>query len=171
MEKIIERKHTYWGDIVDHSCKLLRQTTDFTVLFHEIKDSFEIKTNGATFYVPIGTYTTAYYWKNRFYNVYIWRNQTGQYLGSYVNFVSRTTFTTHTVEFCDLIIDLLILPDLSYSILDMEELPLPLNQIENGVVKKEMDAFIQLLDLFMTDLLREVNNDFPHTMMKEYLSS
>ena len=58
--------------------------------------------------IPIGSYTIAYYWKDRPYNLYIWRDNEGKYLGSYFNIVRNTYMADTLVSFEDLIIDILV---------------------------------------------------------------
>lgn len=86
-DEIIERKIRYDSIVVDHICMLLKAQNQHVVLFHEIMDSFTMKAGTIKLTIPIGSYTIAYYWKDRPYNLYIWRDNEGNYLGSYFNIV------------------------------------------------------------------------------------
>lgn len=162
MASVMERKHTYWKEIVEHRCKCLQKNHNRVVLFHEIKEAFQIPFQETTFTIGLGTYTTAFYWKDRPYNVYVWRNHAGDYVGSYFNFVRETHFTKNTVEYLDLIVDVLVLPNQTYHILDLDEPPHSLDIFENGTVQRTLQTFLKTVEQIIFELLDEIYSDFPH---------
>lgn len=85
--EIIERKIRYDSTVVDHTCLLLEKQLQSIVLFHEVQYSFTMTAHRASLTIPKGSYTIAYYWENRPYNLYIWRDKNGMYVGSYFNVV------------------------------------------------------------------------------------
>lgn len=99
-----------------------------------------------TLYIPSGTVTIAYYWDGRPYNVYHWRTPDGRYLGSYFNIVKETSIVENGVSYTDMIIDVMVMPDGSYAVLDEEELPEPLNVFENGFVKRSLEQLLDEVD-------------------------
>lgn len=108
--EIIERKIRYDGTTVDHACLLIEAQQDKIVLYHEVQYSFTMAANDTKLTIPKGSYTIAYYWANRPYNLYVWRDQDGGYLGSYFNIVKNTYITDQVVCFEDLILDIMVLP-------------------------------------------------------------
>ena len=85
--EIIERKIRYNSTIVDHNCLLLEKQSQSIVLFHEVQYSFTMTANDTKLTIPKRSYTIAYYWRDRPYNLYVWRDIKGKYLGSYFNIV------------------------------------------------------------------------------------
>ncbi|PHB03097.1 DUF402 domain-containing protein [Bacillus wiedmannii] len=136
--EIIERKIRYDGTTIDHACLLIEAQQDKIILYHEIQYSFTMTANDKKLTIPKGSYTVAYYWGNRPYNLYVWRDQDGGYLGSYFNIVKNTCITDEVVSFEDLILDIIILPSGEFFILDEDELPESLEQFEDGYVEKAL---------------------------------
>ncbi|HDR6314596.1 DUF402 domain-containing protein [Bacillus wiedmannii] len=136
--EIIERKIRYDGTTIDHACLLIEAQQDKIILYHEVQYSFTMAANDKKLTIPKGSYTVAYYWGNRPYNLYVWRNQDGGYLGSYFNIVKNTCITDEVVSFEDLILDIMILPSGEFFILDADELPESLEQFEDGYVEKAL---------------------------------
>ena len=116
-DKIIERKIRYDSVVVEYNCKLLKVQNQNVVLFHIIQESFTMIADQIKLTIPKGSYPVAYYWKDRPYNLYIWRDNKGKYLGSYFNTVKNTYMTDKLVSFEDLIIDIMVLPNGEYFIL------------------------------------------------------
>ncbi|QNF30107.1 DUF402 domain-containing protein [Metabacillus sp. KUDC1714] len=116
--KIIERKIRYDSTIIEHKCLLLKAQNQQIVLFHKIQNSFTMTAEKAKLTIPKGSYTIAHYWIHRPYNVYIWRDNKGNYLGSYFNLARNTFMTDQFVSFEDMIIDIMVLPNGDYFILD-----------------------------------------------------
>ncbi|WP_078393622.1 DUF402 domain-containing protein [Shouchella patagoniensis] len=161
LKPVIERKQTYFGESIEHTCLLLSHTDEEVVLFHKIDHPFKMQTPIGTMEITDDCYTTAFYWEALPYNVYIWRNASGEYIGCYVNIVEHTEITGTAVVFDDLIVDVLIWPDGSYHILDLDELPEPLEQFKNGVVHHLLNRSIQSLN-WIDQLLNRVHTEFPH---------
>ncbi|KAA0745541.1 DUF402 domain-containing protein [Bacillus sp. AY3-1] len=136
--EIIERKIRYDGTTIDHACLLIEAQQDKIILYHEVQYSFTMAANDKKLTIPKGSYTVAYYWGNRPYNLYVWRDQDGGYLGSYFNIVKNTCITDEVVSFEDLILDIMILPSGEFFILDEDELPESLEQFEDGYVEKAL---------------------------------
>lgn len=136
--EIIERKIRYDGTTIDHACLLIEAQQDKIILYHEVQYSFTMAANDKKLTIPKGSYTVAYYWGNRPYNLYVWRDQDGGYLGSYFNIVKNTCITDEVVSFEELILDIMILPSGEFFILDEDELPESLEQFEDGYVEKAL---------------------------------
>lgn len=160
--KIIERKIRYDSAVVEHTCMLLKAQNQNVVLFHKILDSFTMIANQTKLTIPKGSYTIAYYWKDRPYNLYIWRDNKGNYLGSYFNIVKNTYMTDNLVSFEDLIIDIMVLPNGAYFILDEDELPKPLDLFENGSVQQTLNSLTDSIDIILSQTISETENTYKH---------
>ncbi|MGG4266769.1 DUF402 domain-containing protein [Peribacillus simplex] len=169
--KIIERKIRYDSVTVEHDCLLLKSQNQNVVLFHKVMDSFTMVAGPTKLTIPIGSYTIAYYWKDRPYNLYIWRDYEGEYLGSYFNIVKNTEMTDKLVSFEDLIIDILVLPDGDCFILDEEELPVPLEQFEKGSVKQTLNYLLDSIDSLLSQTISESEKSYKHKDLLPWLNN
>ncbi|MDR9853889.1 DUF402 domain-containing protein [Paenibacillus sp. VCA1] len=154
-QPIIERKIRYDATVVDHDCRLLKLELPKIVLLHKVDKPFTMASGASELTIPAGTYTFAYYWIDRPYNLYFWRDGHGDYLGSYFNIARNTTVTGQAVTFEDLIIDLLVLPDGEYFVLDENELPEPLHRFEGGLVQDALQSLIGRMDGIIRDAKAE----------------
>ena len=68
-----------------------------------------------------GTVSLEYYWLNRWYNVFRFQNTRGALRNFYCNVNMPPAFDGRTLTYVDLDIDIVVAPDLSYSILDRDE--------------------------------------------------
>ncbi|MDA1904545.1 DUF402 domain-containing protein [Bacillus cereus] len=153
--EIIERKIRYDSTTVEHTCLLLEKQLRSIVLFHEVQYSFTMNTHDSSLTIPKGSYTIAYYWEGRPYNLYIWRDKNGMYVGSYFNVVKNTQITDEFVSFEDLIIDILVLPSGEYFILDEDELPEPLEGFEGGYVNEALDVLEEIIQKTLPQIIVE----------------
>lgn len=158
--EIIERKIRYDATTVDHACLLIETQPDKIVLYHEVQYSFTMAANDTKLTIPKGSYTVAYYWRNRPYNLYVWRNQDGSYLGSYFNIVKNTDITDEVVSFEDLILDIMVLPSGELFILDEDELPEPLEHFEDGYVEKALHTVKNTIQESLPNIISETATIF-----------
>ncbi|MDF9761555.1 putative RNA-binding protein associated with RNAse of E/G family [Peribacillus simplex] len=170
-DEIIERKTRYDSFVVEHTCLLLKAQNHHVVLFHEIMDAFTMKAGPIELNIPTGSYTIAYYWKDRPYNLYIWRDNEGNYLGSYFNIVKNTYMADKLLSFEDLIIDIMVLPDGSHFILDEEELPVPLEQFESGSVKQALNSLLDSIDILLSQIIEESGKLYKHYALLPWLNN
>ncbi len=68
-----------------------------------------------------GTISTEYYWLDRWYNVFRFATPSGELRNFYCNINQPPAFDGRTLTYVDLDIDVLVAPDLSYTILDQDE--------------------------------------------------
>lgn len=68
-----------------------------------------------------GTVSYEYYWLDRWYNIFQFREPTGELRNYYCNINMLPTFEKDTLDYVDLDIDVLVRPDLSYVVLDRDE--------------------------------------------------
>jgi protein associated with RNAse G/E len=68
-----------------------------------------------------GTRTIEYYWRDRWYNVFRFLNDDGQTRLFYCNVNTPPILEGNTLSYIDLDIDVLVQPDFSYAVLDLDE--------------------------------------------------
>lgn len=163
---IIERKICFDSTVVDHHCSLLKIDHHKIMLLHKIKKSFSMVTDQKELTIPKGSYTFAYYWADKPYNLYFWRDTKGNYLGAYFNIVRNTTITENMVSFEDLIIDILVLPNGEFFILDENELPEPLHCFEDGYVYRVLNSLINVIDILIQNVNLETENLFKYAAIE-----
>src|SRR5712692_6767860 len=71
--------------------------------------------------IPRGTRTIEYYWLDRWYNVFRFLEDDGRTRLYYCNVNTPPTLENNTLNYIDLDIDILVQPDFSYQVLDVEE--------------------------------------------------
>ncbi|HSL54419.1 MAG TPA: DUF402 domain-containing protein [Pyrinomonadaceae bacterium] len=70
--------------------------------------------------ISSGTISTEYYWLDRWYNVFRFSNLDGELKNYYCNVNQPPGFDGRVLSYIDLDIDVLVAPDLTYKILDVE---------------------------------------------------
>ncbi|WP_156028895.1 DUF402 domain-containing protein [Sporosarcina sp. D27] len=169
MEDIIERKIKYNTEIVDYKCKLLELKGRNLKLFHVIETPFTMIAGNVGLTIPKGSYTVAYFWEDRPYNLYFWRNSDGEYLGAYFNIVKNTIISSDMVSFEDLILDILVFPDGEYYILDEDELPVSIDIFEEGYVKSSLNMLTSTLFVILEEIKSEAVSKYNHKSLSAYL--
>lgn len=154
---VIERKKRYDGTVTEYRCRLVRRREREMVLLYAIPQPFKLNAASWTVHIPAGTYTVAYYWEHLPYNVYHWRTPAGISLGSYFNIVKDTCIAENCVSYTDMIVDVMVMPNGDYAVLDEDELPAPLDVFENGRVKSSVDQLLRHLDEVMRYLYEETD--------------
>jgi protein associated with RNAse G/E len=71
--------------------------------------------------IDAGTISTEFYWLDRWYNVFRFSEAEGKLKSFYCNVNMPPTFDGNVLTYVDLDIDVLVQPDFSYQILDLEE--------------------------------------------------
>lgn len=98
-------------------CRLLDRQGDAAVLDHRLTRDREV----AGVRLEAGMRTMAYFWTTRAYNVYHWMLPDGGTVGFYFNAARDTVLYADCVEWTDLALDLLVLPDRQTTWIDEEE--------------------------------------------------
>jgi protein associated with RNAse G/E len=68
-----------------------------------------------------GTRSREYYWTNRWYSIFRFRQPSGELRNYYCNINAPAAFDGRLLSFVDLDIDILVAPDFSFRILDEDE--------------------------------------------------
>ena len=71
--------------------------------------------------IQLGTRTIEYYWLDRWYNVFQFLNKDDQTRLFYCNINMPPAFAGDMLSYIDLDIDIVVQPDFSYQVLDLEE--------------------------------------------------
>ena len=71
--------------------------------------------------IAAGTISTEFYWLDRWYNVFRFSEPDGKLKSFYCNVNMPPTFDGKVLSYIDLDIDVLVQPDFSYQILDLED--------------------------------------------------
>ena len=71
--------------------------------------------------IRAGTRSTEYFWTDRWYNVFRFREPTGELRCFYCNVNMPPQLSEGRLTFVDLDVDILVAPDFSYSVLDEDE--------------------------------------------------
>ena len=71
--------------------------------------------------IEAGTISTEFYWLDRWYNIFRFLQPTGELRNYYCNINVPPVFHQNVLSYIDLEIDILVAPDLSYTILDEDE--------------------------------------------------
>lgn len=83
---------------------------------------FDVEVKHATLgTIPKGTRTVEYYWLDRWYNVFRFLEDEGQTRLYYCNINMPASLNNNELTYVDLDIDILVRPDLSFRVLDVEE--------------------------------------------------
>lgn len=118
-----EVKQLLSGERLEFPCSLLEQTSDRIVLSYYTPAAAQI----ADLDLPAGTLSLGYFWQQYPYNLYHWMDPHGKTLAFYINLSGPVFIGDDFVEWSDLVIDVLILPDatLGYrvQVLDEDEVP------------------------------------------------
>lgn len=169
METVTERKIRYDSGIVEYACVPLDVRERSAVLFHAIRETFTIEAGTREIRVPKGSYTIAYYWTDRPYNLYFMRDGEGKVLGTYFNIVRNTVIDGDLVCYEDLIIDVMVLPDGEILVLDEHELPEPIDRFEDGCVRRAMDALTASLPDVMSAVIADSVGVYRHDRFLPWL--
>ncbi|MDQ4075132.1 MAG: DUF402 domain-containing protein [Chloroflexota bacterium] len=138
-----EIKERLSGERLEYACQLLEQHPDRLVLRYDLAHSGEV----AGVDLPAGSLCYAYYWINHPYNVYHWMNPAGETIAFYVNLSGPTIIGRDYVEWTDLVVDVLIIPDekLGYrvEVLDEDEIPRDLDHATRQHIDDALDEVMR----------------------------
>ncbi|MCA1606815.1 MAG: DUF402 domain-containing protein, partial [Acidobacteria bacterium] len=71
--------------------------------------------------IAIGTHSLEYYWLDRWYNIFRFAQPDGKLRNYYCNVNLPPTFDGEILSYVDLDLDILVEPDFSYRVLDVED--------------------------------------------------
>ncbi|MCM3903690.1 MAG: DUF402 domain-containing protein [Pyrinomonadaceae bacterium] len=116
---ITVRAHKYDGS--EHrtwNAKVLRQEGSLLVLDATFDKEINHELLGT---ITSGTTSIEYYWLDRWYNIFRFAKPSGELRSYYCNVNVPPTFDGQVLSYVDLDIDILVEPDLSYRVVDLED--------------------------------------------------
>lgn len=112
VQKYDGTEHRTWA------ARVVKQTESLLILDAVFDEEIEHELIGT---IARGTNSAEYYWLNRWYNVFRFSDPGGTLNGFYCNVNMPPTFDGHILQYVDLDIDVLVRPDFSYQVLDLDD--------------------------------------------------
>ena len=136
-------------------CNLMEQRDSLLVFVGEFDTEVTHPDLGR---IQKGTISYEYYWLDRWYNVFRFHEPSGELRNYYCNVCMPPTFEKDILDYVDLDIDVLVQPDLSYSILDRNEYEHAAEAFgySSGLKEKVEDAVKELVELIQTRTLPDI---------------
>jgi len=106
------REHRRWP------ARIAKREGSLLILDAVFEDEIEHDLLGT---IARGTVSTEYYWLDRWYNVFRFSDSGGTLQSFYCNVNQPPSFDGHVLSYVDLDIDVLVAPDLTYKILDLDD--------------------------------------------------
>jgi Protein of unknown function (DUF402) len=120
LPRVTEVKRTLSGRETRFECAILKHDGPHVVVLFVAPRAMCV--HGVD--LPAGTVTFGHFWTDRPYNVYHWLDPvSGLTIGYYVNLSDSTRMADGYLEWRDLIIDVLLLPNGCVAVLDADEVP------------------------------------------------
>ena len=112
MRKYDGREHRRWP------ARIAKREGPLLILDAVFEDEIEHDLLGT---IARGTVSTEYYWLDRWYNVFRFSDADGKLKNYYCNVNQPPSFDGEVLRYIDLDIDVLVAPDLTYKILDLDD--------------------------------------------------
>jgi len=154
-----EVKRTYFGENVIADCYLKGLSKGNGVLKYYFDDIWNV--DGLILQPPM--YTLGYYSEKKPYNVYCWFTESHKLVAYYFNIVDRTKLSPDIFEFRDLIVDVLVYPDLQFNVLDEDEIPKSIDHEVYDLIYKTKDYITNNLDRVISEIEREIKPFSSHS--------
>jgi predicted RNA-binding protein associated with RNAse of E/G family len=116
---VVEIKRTLTGAEKRFDCRLLAGDAHHAVVLWIAPEPMHV--HGVD--LPAGTISFGHFWADRHYNVYHWVDASRRTIGFYFNLADRTQISAETLEWRDLVIDVVATPDGRLDVVDEDELP------------------------------------------------
>lgn len=94
-----------------------------------------------------GTVSYEYFWKNRWFSIFRFHEPDGSLRNFYCNINTPPVFDTNEISYTDLDIDIIVLPDFSYEILDLEEFEKNSTDYAQEIIEKAHEALEELKEM------------------------
>ena len=129
--------------------KVLRQEGTLLVLDAKFDQEIQHDLLGT---IALGTTSIEYYWLDRWYNIFRFAQPTGELRSYYCNVNVPPTFDGQVLSYVDLDIDILVEPDFSYRIVDLEDFELNAERYRysSGTQTNAKGALRELVSLIET---------------------
>jgi uncharacterized protein len=102
--------------------------------------------------IASGTISTEYYWLDRWYNIFRFSDRAGRLKSFYCNVNMPPRFDRQVLSYVDLDMDVLVKPDFSYQVLDLEDFEVNVRAYNYSpeVVENAHAAMAELVQLIET---------------------
>jgi protein associated with RNAse G/E len=100
------------------NAELVRQKDSLLVLDGKFDDDIEHDLLGT---IASGTHSLEYYWLDRWYNIFRFSQPNDELRNYYCNINMPPKFINGILSYVDLDLDILVAPDFSYQVLDLED--------------------------------------------------
>lgn len=102
--------------------------------------------------ISAGTHSLEYYWLDKWYNVFRFAEMDGTLRNYYCNINVPPTFDGETLAYVDLDLDILVTPDLSFQVLDVEDFErnAEIYSYPEEVRTNAREAVAELIDMIQT---------------------
>jgi predicted RNA-binding protein associated with RNAse of E/G family len=111
--------------------------------------------------LPAGTISFGHFWADRHYNVYHWVDAEGRTIGFYFNLADRTRISEASLEWRDLVIDILATPAGRLDVLDEDELPVAVDAEVAAHITDGKAAILDAPDRLMAEIEAASRAFFP----------
>lgn len=102
--------------------------------------------------LPAGTVSFGHFWVDRHYNVYHWVDPAGRTIGFYFNLADQTQISEATLQWRDLVVDILATPAGRLDVLDEDELPAALDAEVAGHIADGRAAILRAPERLMAEI-------------------
>ena len=133
VQEFTEYKRTYFGKVNRFDCSLAeRPSENEIVLLFQTEKKLEFL--GKT--IETDAICFGYFWEDRSYNVYHWRDAKGETILIYFNVSRDTKVGSDKVEWLDLVVDVALIPGKDPVVLDEEEIPENMIEGDREIISK-----------------------------------
>ena len=151
LPSIVEVKRKLSGSENRFNCALLHRDGTHVVVLFVARAAMHV--HGVD--LPAGTVTFGHFWTDRPYNVYHWLDQSsGATIGTYVNVSDRTRIDDDVLEWRDLDVDVLLMPDGRLTVLDEHEVPVDAPVALRTYIEEAKVAVLRTPDALTAELER-----------------
>ena len=151
MTEFTEYKHTYSGETKSFKCRLASKSdSELVIIYEPLKDVKFIGLN-----LERGCVSFGYYWQDRNYNVYHWKNPRGETVFYYYNICRDTKIGSDYVDWVDLIVDVAVRPGHDAEILDEDEIPFSMNRSDLRIIEDTKKHILSNLDQITPEFERK----------------
>lgn len=135
---LTERKRRLDGTVAEFSCEALRVEPGRRALVRFVTPA-ERRLGPGALTLPAGTVTIGHFWSDRSYAVYAFRVN-GVAVGWYCSIVDEVRIEAGRIDYLDLVVDVLIEPAGSATVLDEDELPEDIDPRHRRTINATLEA-------------------------------
>jgi protein associated with RNAse G/E len=154
MKKFIECKRTYFEEKKVFECYLVEKRSSEVVLIYEISAPMEFL--GINF-LP-GSRSFGYFWTEKNYNVYHWIDSNDKTIVFYFNISKDTNIFENSVEWKDMIVDIVAFPNGKTLTVDQDEVPKTITADDLTIIEKTNREILSDLKKITSELDARTSN-------------